>query len=73
MNSKFDGNLNKIRREIRDIKDAWKVEVIERKGWTHRYMNFWRTVARKGPVTSATLIGVVLIPATVIATVVAIF
>lgn len=56
---RLDGNWNKVRGEIREIRMALRVAPEpEQKGWTHSYMQFWRTVARKGPVISATLIGI---------------
>lgn len=55
----FAKNLEKMRREWRDVAVAWDWEDADQPGWSHEYMQHCRTLARKAPITCATLIGVV--------------
>ena len=54
----FAKNLEKMRREWRDVAVAWDWEDADQPGWSHEYMQHMRTLARKAPITCATLIGV---------------
>lgn len=54
-----DGNINKMRAELRAVRDGWRVTKADQDGWTHQYMQDCRTLTRKGPVISATIIGIV--------------
>ena len=55
----FAKNLERMRAEWREVAAAWDSEDADQPGWTHEYMQHMRTLARKGPITCATLIGVV--------------
>lgn len=52
-----DGNWNKIRRELADIGEGLRTERADQSGWTHEYMQAWRTICRLGPVTMAHVCG----------------
>lgn len=53
-----DGNWNKVRAELADIWVGLRTEKSEQPGWTHAYMQAWRTITRRGPVTLATILGI---------------
>ena len=54
----FAKNLERMRAEWRDVAAAWDSEDADQPGWTHEYMQHMRTLARRAPITCATLIGI---------------
>lgn len=54
----FAKHLERMRGELAIVAELWKVERAEQDGWSHQYMQHWRTFARNAPITSATLLGV---------------
>lgn len=56
MNSKLDGNWNKIRNELGDVWHVWRTTHADQPGWTHEVMQMARDLVRHAPVTSATLL-----------------
>lgn len=69
MNSKRDGNWNKIRRELGDVWHVWRTTHADQSGWSHEVMQKARDLARFAPVTCATVL-VVLVAALVVAVVI---
>ena len=55
----FAKNLERMRAELREVLREWDSEDADQPGWSHEYMQHMRTLARKAPITCATLIGVV--------------
>lgn len=51
-------NLLIMRAEWRAVREGWRVIRADQDGWTHEYMQRCRTLARRGPVICATLIGI---------------
>ena len=51
-------NLAIMRSEWRAVREGWRIIRADQDGWTHEYMQRCRTLARRGPVISATLIGI---------------
>lgn len=56
MNSRRDGNWNKIRRELATVWRVWRATHADQPGWTHEVMQMARDLVRHAPVTSATLL-----------------
>lgn len=56
MNSRRDGNWNKIRKELRTVWHVWRTTHADQPGWTHEVMQMARDLVRHAPVTSATLL-----------------
>jgi hypothetical protein len=56
---KFAKNLERMRAELREVLREWDSEDADQPGWSHEYMQHCRTLARKAPITCATLIGIV--------------
>lgn len=54
-----DGGLKKVIAELSDFRDLWPYDKAEQEGWTHQYMQRWRTFCRTCPITSATILGVI--------------
>ena len=54
----FAKNLERMRAELREVLREWDSEDADQPGWSHEYMQHMRTLARKAPITCATLIGV---------------
>jgi hypothetical protein len=55
---RFAKNLERMRAELREVLREWDSEDADQPGWSHEYMQHMRTLARKAPITCATLIGV---------------
>lgn len=51
-------NLQLIWRDIKAIVAAIRTTRAEQSGWTHEYMQAWRTACRVGPVAVASLCGI---------------
>lgn len=51
-------NVAIMRAEWRAVREGWRVIRADQDGWTHEYMQRCRTLARRGPVICATLIGI---------------
>ena len=61
MSKDLDGaakNLPIMRAAWRAVREGWRIERAEQDGWTHQYMQRFRTLARRGPVICTTLIGI---------------
>jgi hypothetical protein len=56
MNSKIDGNWNKIRQELEDVALVWRTTRADQSGWSHEVMQKARDLARHAPVTCASLL-----------------
>lgn len=57
----YDGLAKNAQLVWRDLKEIWKglrEEKAENRGWTHAYMQGWRTACRRGPIAIATLCGI---------------
>lgn len=54
-----EGGLKKALVEWQDFLSLWPHDKADQKGWTHQYMQRWRTFCRTCPIISATLLGVV--------------
>ena len=61
MNSKLDGNWNKIRQELSDVALVWRTTHADQSGWSHELMQKARDLARHAPVTTATALVVLVI------------
>lgn len=56
MNSRLDGNWNKIRRELAAVWRVWRTTHADQGGWTHDIAQKTRDLARHAPVTCASLL-----------------
>lgn len=50
-------NWDIIKADWRAVRHGWRYEKAEQEGWSHQYMQRLRTLARRGPVLTATLLG----------------